>query len=311
MKLLFFIVNTKAGNGRSLKVWNKVKQELEKNNIKYRSFLTKYPTHAEELARQIGSMFEEKIDAVIAVGGDGTLHEVLNGMVYYPDVKVGYIPAGSGNDFSRGFHVPNSPLDALSLIVRNRKSKGKFFDIGKCKVKGVTKTHYFVSNMGAGFDAAVAKLTNESKMKKYLNKIHLGSLSYVGAVFRQLFTYRLTDVSITIDGQPYTYENVWFVTISNQPYYGGGMKIAPMAITTDGLLDITIVHNLSRVKLLFVFVTVFFGKHTNFKEVSQLKGAKVSIESSESMLVHADGELIGQMPLQAEILHKKIPFIVK
>lgn len=311
MKLLIFIVNQKAGNGKGIKVWNKVKQELEQKKVYYRSFFTKYPNHAGELARQIGSMFEDKVEAVIAVGGDGTINEVVNGMVYYPGIKVGYIPAGSGNDFSRGFKVPKSPLGALSFIIQHKTRKGKLFDIGKCKVSGKTKSSFFVSSLGTGFDAAVSKLTNESKMKKYLNKVHLGSLAYVGALIRLLFTYRLTNVTINVDGKEHQFESVWFVTVSNQPFYGGGMKIAPKAKTTDGLLDVTVVHNLSRIKLLFVFVTVFFGAHTKFKEISQHKGAIIRVESNEKMLVHADGELIGQGPVQVEVQHRKIPFLVK
>jgi diacylglycerol kinase (ATP) len=311
MKLLIFIVNKQAGNGKGLKVWNQLKHELEQKKIHYRSFFTKYPNHAGELARQIGSMFEDKVEAVVAVGGDGTINEVVNGMVYYPEIKVGYIPAGSGNDFSRGFKVPKSPLDALSFIIRNKSGKGKLFDIGKCKLQGKTKSSYFVSSLGTGFDAAVAKRTNESKMKKYLNKVHLGSLAYVGALIRLLFTYHLTNVTVNIDGKDLHYEDVWFVTVSNQPFYGGGMKIAPQAKTTDGFFDVTVVHHLSRIKLLLVFATVFFGAHTKFKEIAQHKGVTIRIESDEKMFVHADGEFIGQTPVQVEVQHRKIPFLVK
>lgn len=306
MKLLIFIVNRQAGNGRALKIWNKIKNELENKKINYRSFNTEYPLHAEGLARQICSLYKDKIETIVAVGGDGTIHEVVNGIVDYPNVKIGFIPAGSGNDFSRGFHVPKSSLAALSFILK--QNRGKLYDIGKYVANG-SKNKYFVNSLGAGFDAAVSKLTNESKMKKWLNKIRLGSLIYVGAVIRLLFTYRLTNITMTVDGVTYTYDKVWFATVSNQPFYGGGMKIAPKASMTDGLLDITVVHNLSRIKLLFVFGTVFFGKHTGFKEVIQHKGRTVSIESEDKMFVHADGEQVGQTPLKAEVQHRKISFL--
>ena len=297
MKLLFFIVNEKAANGRAQKVWKQVKKELEEKDINYRSFQTKYPKHAEELARQLCSLHKNTMEAIIVVGGDGTLHEVVNGLVDHPTVKIGFIPAGSGNDFSRGFQTPKSPLEALSFTMKKKQSSGKRFDIGKVMVNGQRKKEYFVNNIGTGFDAEVCKLTNESKMKKYFNKIGLGSLAYVGAVMRLLFTYKLTNIIVEMDGRICRYEKVWFVTVSNQPFYGGGMKIAPKANPTDGCLDVTIVHNLSRLKLLFMFVTVFFGKHTGFKEVVQYKGKKVSIKSDDNMLVHADGELIGHLPL--------------
>lgn len=309
MKLLFFIINEKAGNGSGRKVWNKIKDELDSKKANYRSFHTKYPMHAEQLARQLCSMYHDKIKAVIAVGGDGTIHEVVNGMVEYPTIPVGFVPAGSGNDFSRGFGVPKSPKESLSLILD--KNRGKQFDIGQYRLKGASKNRYFVNSIGTGFDAAVSKLTNESKVKNYLNKIGLGSLAYVGAVIFLLSTYELTDIVVEVDGAIFRYDNVWFVTVSNQPYYGGGMKIAPKANPADGVLDVTIVYNLSRLKLLFLFVTVFFGKHTRLKEVVQHKGRSVSIQSEDSMLLHADGEVIGHIPVEAEVLHEKISFFVK
>ncbi|MCH1625359.1 diacylglycerol/lipid kinase family protein [Ferdinandcohnia quinoae] len=311
MKKLFFIVNIKAGNGRCIKLWNKLKDELDNQNVNYRSFFTKYPKHAQEISKQIATMFDEKIDAIIAVGGDGTIHEVVNGLVEFPSIKIGYIPAGSGNDFSRGFSIPKSPQVALSFILKNKHKNGVLHDIGKFKVSGLSKPHYFVSSLGAGFDAAVAKLTNESKMKKYLNKVRLGSLAYVGAVVRTLFTYERSEITVSIDGKTSTYQNVWFITISNQKYYGGGMKIAPTASTKDGQFDVTIVHNLSRFKLLLVFGSVFFGKHTKFKEVIQEKGTNILIDSKQKMLVHADGELIGKVPLKVSAEHKKMSFLVK
>ena len=289
---------------------NRLKRSLRKKDINYRSFQTKYPKHAEELARQLCSLHKNTMEAIIVVGGDGTLHEVVNGLVDYPTVKIGFIPAGSANDFSRGFQTPKSPLEALSFTMKKKQSSGKRFDIGKVMVNGQRKKEYFVNNIGAGFDAEVCKLTNESKMKNYFNKIGLGSLAYVGSLIRLLFTYKLTNVNIEMDGKICRYEKVWFVTVSNQPFFGGGMKIAPKADPTDGCLDVTIVHNLSRLKLLFVFITVFFGKHTRFKEVVQYKGKRVSIKSDDNMLVHADGELIGQLPIEAEVQHRKICFLV-
>ena len=112
-----------------------------------------------------------------------------------------------------------------------------------------------------------------------------------------------------MDGKICRYEKVWFVTVSNQPFFGGGMKIAPKADPTDGCSDVTIVHHLSRLKLLFVFITVFFGKHTRFKEVVQYKGKKISIKSDDNMLVPQMVNSIGQLPIEAEVQHRQICFV--
>ena len=115
MKLLFFIVNEKAANGRAQKVWKQVKKELEKKEINYRSFQTKYPKHAEELARQLYSLHKNTMEAIIVVGGDGTLHEVVNGLVDYPTVKIGFIPAGSEMIFHVDFKLLNLHLKHFPL----------------------------------------------------------------------------------------------------------------------------------------------------------------------------------------------------
>lgn len=311
MKQLVFIINTKAGNGASMSVWNTLKESLEQKAIRYHAHFTKYPKHAEQLAKQICDSNDGDIEAVVAVGGDGTVHEVVNGMVNNPKIKIGYIPAGSGNDFSRGFSIPKNPMDALDLILNSKENKPTLFDIGKFEVEGKKDEHYFVSSLGAGFDAAVAMQTNQSQLKKLFNKVRLGSLAYVGVLIRLLFTYKRTNITLTIDERVYTYKNVWFVTVSNQPYYGGGMKIAPSASTTDGILDITVAHNLSRIKLLLVFGSVFFAKHTKFKEVQQHLGSKISIESDSKMFVHADGELMGNTPVKACVSDKKMMYITE
>jgi diacylglycerol kinase (ATP) len=301
MKILFFIVNIAASNGKSLKVWKKTVQELEERRVNYRSFNTKYPGHATELAKQIAKMYEDKVAGVICVGGDGTMNEVVNGLIDHPEIKIGYIPAGTGNDFSRGYSIPKSPEDALKLILKRMNKPIRKYDVGKASFEQSKKTRSFVNSLGIGFDAEVSKVANESKIKKYLNQLGLGFLSYVVALLKILFTYELTNVTITIDGNIYRYHNVWFVTISNQSYYGGGMKISPNARPNDGILNITVVHNLSRLKLLAVFVSVFFGKHVLFKEVSLHTGEMIKVESEKPLLIHADGEQIAKTPVTVSI----------
>lgn len=301
MKILFFIVNTAASNGKSLKVWKRTVNELERRKVNYRTFTTKYPGHATELARQIAKMYEDKIAGVICVGGDGTMNEIINGLVDHPEIKIGFIPAGTGNDFSRGFSLPKTPLGTLNLILKRMNKPLRKYDVGRASFDQIKKTHRFVSSLGIGFDAEVSKVANESKIKKYLNQIGLGFLAYVVALMKLLFTYQVTNVTLLIDGNIYRYKNVWFVTISNQKYYGGGMKISPNARPNDGVFNITVVHEMSRLKLLAVFGSVFFGKHVLFKEVSLHTGETIRVESEKPLLVHADGELITKSPVTVTV----------
>jgi diacylglycerol kinase (ATP) len=302
MKQIYFIINPKARNGYSLKVWKRVETKLIEGNIPYIAFFSEYQGHASKLAAQIAEKNQEQ-KVIIAVGGDGTIHEVMNGVVNYNHITLGFVPGGSGNDFSRGFQIPASPEDALKVILRLMKTDAPLIDIGKITMNDQTE-HYFINNMGAGFDALISYEVNQSKVKDWLNKLSLGRLVYVYFLLKKLFSYKTSTIDISIDGRRHILEQTWFVTVSNQPYYGGGMMIAPEAIPDDGLLDITVVHRLSKVKLLLVFISVFWGEHIHFKEVQTFKGQKVIIGSADSLFVHADGENVGFTPLAIQVQTK-------
>lgn len=309
MKQIYFIINPKARNGYSLNVWKKVESKLMDDKIPYLAFFTEYHGHAIKLASQIaGNNDEQKV--IIAVGGDGTISEVMNGIVKYNNITLGFVPGGSGNDFSRGFHIPTNPEEALKVILRLMKMEAPLMDIGKATMKDQSE-HYFINNMGAGFDALVSFEVNRSKMKAWLNKLSLGRLVYVYFLLKKLFSYKCSTIDLSIDGNRHILEQTWFVTVSNQPYYGGGMMIAPAAVPDDGVLDITVVHRLSRLKLLLVFVSVFWGKHVQFKEVKTFKGRMVTIQSSSSLYVHADGEDIGFTPLNIQVQTKTLKVLTR
>jgi len=298
MEQMDFIVNLQARNGRCRKVWKQIEQQLTERQIPFRVSFTEYSGHAVELTRLIAQNEPEEVKTIVAVGGDGTLHEVVNGAVGFSNITIGFIPGGSGNDFSRGFGIPKNPNKALEFILQG-KSKA-VVDIGK--IYRQNEDHYFINNLGVGFDASISKDANQSKLKAKLNLLSLGSLAYAFIVIKRLFTYECTNMQINIDGQESSFEQVWFATVANQIYFGGGMKIAPNASAADGLLDIIIVHNLSRWKLLFVFISVFWGGHTGFNEVYMVKGKTVSIETEKPVYVHADGEIIGKTPINIQVV---------
>lgn len=305
MEKIYFIVNPNAKNGNCREIWRKIENELKGLDIAYLAFFTEYPGHAKELSESIARKASGAPAIIAAVGGDGTLHEVVNGIAHYPNVKVGFIPGGSGNDFSRGFGIPKRSVDALRLLLEQQQGHLSFIDIGKIRHNELHET-YFMNNMGVGFDAAVAKESNESEMKRFLNRLSMGRLVYVYILIKKLLTYRSIPIELTIDGKEYKFDAAWFVTVSNQSYYGGGMKIAPNALPDDGILDVTVVHQISRWKLLLVFISVFWGKHTNFREVEQFTGKKISIKSPGEVLAHADGEMAGHTPLNIQACPKAL-----
>ncbi|MDR7000511.1 diacylglycerol kinase family lipid kinase [Neobacillus niacini] len=308
MKTIYFIINPKAGNGACKKVWSKIENQLKGEQIPYIAFFTDYPGHAKILAAQIAVRSKEQT-IIIAVGGDGTMHEVVNGVVHYNNITLGFIPGGSGNDFSRGFQLPSEPELALKVLIRLIQKEAAV-DIGKI-VRENQADCYFINNMGVGFDALISYEVNRSKIKSVLNKRSLGRLVYVYFLLIKLFTYKRSTIQLSIDGKKHIFEHTWFVTVSNQPFYGGGMKIAPDAEPNDGVLDITVVHQLSRLKLLLVFISVFWGKHVLFKEVKSFKGKNIFIQSSSPLYAHADGEHIGYVPLKIQLKSKALKIVTR
>ncbi|RDU36158.1 diacylglycerol kinase family lipid kinase [Neobacillus piezotolerans] len=291
MNTFYFIVNPKAGNGKGRAVWKRAEQKLNTLHIPYRAFFTEYPGHAIELSRTAAGLADGEQAVVVAVGGDGTAHEVLNGLGAFATSGFGFIPAGSGNDFSRGFGIPADPMDALGLLLGIQERNPSSTDCGSLNLNG--KNHLFINSAGAGFDALVSKKANESRLKGLFNRLSLGKLVYVYILLKELASYNRTPLQVTIDGNVHSFKDAWFATVSNQPYYGGGMIISPCARPDDGELDITVVHRLSKAKLLLVFMSVFWGKHTSFEEVHMFKGKEIKIQTTSPIHIHADGEYIG------------------
>ncbi|WP_042459797.1 diacylglycerol/lipid kinase family protein [Neobacillus dielmonensis] len=310
MKPIYFIINPKAKNGKCFSVWQKIEVRLKLEGISYMAFFTEYPGHAKTLAGLVAAAPDGIEKVVVAVGGDGTIHEVVNGIVNFKHIILGFIPGGSGNDFSRGFQIPKEPEDALRVLLRLIKGKPALIDHGKITMPDHTE-HSFINNMGAGFDALIAYEANHSKIKAWLNKLSLGRLVYVYFLIRELFTYKTSQIHLFIDGKEHKFESTWFVTVSNQAFYGGGMKIAPLAEPDDGLLDITVAHKLTRWKLLLVFISVFWGKHVHFKEVKTFRGKQITIQSNVALFVHGDGEHIGYTPLTIEIEQKGLQVLTR
>lgn len=309
MKQIYFIINPKARNGYCFKIWKKIEALLETEKVTYLAFFTEYSGHAKFLANQIASQNHNQ-KLIVAVGGDGTIHEVMNGIVNFKNITLGFIPGGSGNDFSRGFHIPSDPHNALLVILRLLKEEGLFIDLGKISFEDQSE-HFFINNMGAGFDAVISYEVNKSQMKAVLNKLSLGRLVYVYVLLKKLFTFKTTTIDLSIDGKKHIFEQTWFVTVSNQPYYGGGMKIAPKAVPDDGLMEVTVVHQLSKLKLLLVFISVFWGKHVYFKEVKTFTGRDISIQSDSSLFIHADGENIGSTPIKIHLQSRALQVLTR
>ncbi|MBK3496063.1 diacylglycerol kinase family lipid kinase [Viridibacillus sp. YIM B01967] len=287
MKVVF-IINEKAGNGAAKRKWKNLRKSLQ---IPYKLEYTEYPGHATEIAKRyatIATKFSDK-HLLIAIGGDGTVHEVVQGVITTGEVYIGAISAGSGNDFGRGYET----FTEASEIVRftQQHSNAKVMDIGVLQKND--ETLYYINNAGIGFDAYISKISNESKLKRYFNFFRLGKLTYVFFLLKALNRFKTFSIKVIHNGEEQVYDNVWLVVASNQPYFGGGMKISPSSNPSDHNIELTIIYNISRLKLLLLFSTVFFGKHTGIKAVQQYSGEAFEVDIHGEVIGHTDGEFAG------------------
>ncbi|TDL34248.1 diacylglycerol kinase family lipid kinase [Jeotgalibacillus sp. S-D1] len=301
MKIIL-IINPAAGNGQAMRLFADIEPVCVQENIEY--WVTKAPFEASGRIREWCLQHPDELVLFAGMGGDGTMHELINGAAGFENAHITCLPAGSGNDFARhfgSFPCTKETMYLLKQSVKNVELHDRIYFEGP-------KTGSFVNNMGVGFDAAVAHSSNRSALKKWLNRFKAGRLVYVFYLLRHLFTYRPGDFQIEIDGKTNSWQKVWFITLANQPFYGGGMKIAPNADSQDGILDIIVVHHLSKLKFLALFISVFWGGHLRFKEVDVIRGKKVEVWSGNHVLIHADGEEAGLMSenagIQVEVCQK-------
>lgn len=296
-----FIVNPVAKGGKLKKEWSRLKALIDDSFLEYKVHFTSYKGHGTEIVKQLTNT-QEPI-SIIAVGGDGTMNEVVNGIVNHHFINFGYVPYGSGMDFARGHNIPLDPKKALEIIKRGHTKSIKY-----SKVIGDKQiVRSFASNCGIGFDAEVSSEANIEKtyMKRLFNKMNLGTLTYVYFVLKKLLTFNRIQFDIILNQEAYHYENSWFVTFCNHPYVGGGMKMNPLANPEEKKLDATIAFGLNRGQVLKIFPTIFKGTHINHHGVELLHGKDYQVKASRPVEAHVDGEVIGKFINFAISLHEE------
>ncbi len=300
--MLTFIVNPNSRSGLGYRLWNTTESILKEKNVPYQAFFTKYQNHAAKIVKELTS--DLKHHTIIALGGDGTVNEIVNGITDLTKVTLGYIPTGSSNDFARSLHLPTDTAAALENILR--PSRYLSIDIGILTYDN--KKRRFAVSSGIGFDAGVCHEAMVSPVKQILNKLYLGKLTYVGIALRQILTLTPGKLTVTLDdSRKFTFDKAYFATAMNLPYEGGGFKFCPGADYQDGLLNIIVISNLSKLKILALLPTAYKGWHTRFRGVYTYTCKKIQITSSAALPLHTDGEPVfrniqGTMSLEPDRL---------
>jgi len=241
---------------------------------------TVYPTHATELAKQAG---EQGYDRVIAMGGDGTAHEVVNGLMQIPEKKrpiLGVVPVGSGNDFAHSIGIPMKPDHALAHALQ---SEPFAVDIGLMTDEHGHK-EYFDNTLGIGFDAVVTIRSHQLPVVR-------GFLMYLTAVIQTIIlNHEPAHMQIETDGQKWE-QSTLMLTICNGPREGGGFLVAPDAKNDDGILHYAMIKETNRAMMFRLVPEVMNGTHGRFKQVTLGSCTRMSVSADRPMYIHADGEI--------------------
>jgi diacylglycerol kinase (ATP) len=290
---LLIIFNPNAAYGRSAKKLAEIKARFKRLGITAEFIATKQPGHGTELVAKADL---SGFDGLVAAGGDGTVFEVLNGLYKHPKNKripLGLLPIGTGNAFSRELDLNTEGWTGAMELLR----QGHTRQVDTCWVKSSDKSFYYLNTIHMGFSVD-AGLTAQ-KLKWF------GQTAYTLATLWQVLKLKSYPLVLEINDEVITSNNV-FITISNSRYTGTNFLIAPTAEIDDGLMDVTILENLSRGRLLRLFPTIYDGRHVDYDEVSTYKAATIKIISPDSMLLGPDGEFCGSSPAEISCLHRDL-----
>lgn len=290
-----FIINPTAGKGRAVQMIGAIKSRFKDFGQSFEISITEAPRHAAKIAKEAVS--SENQTRIYSVGGDGTFNEIVNAVADYPNIELGIIPCGLGNDTARYLYPVINPMKLIRVLPASPSTS---IDLGKINDK------YFVNIASIGFDAQV--VLNIEYFKK--SPLVTGPMSYWLAVFYTLFKMKKYHLRISIDGQTTVEKDFLLSIFANGTYYGGGMKAAPAAKMDDGVFDFYLIESVPRSQFIKHFGFFQSGKHNDLEELEYYKGTKALIESSSPFPVNYDGEICLEKRVTIEILPKRLKVII-
>lgn len=294
----FFVVNPKSANGATGKRWGELAAFIARTLSDFGVEFTRGPMDAANIARRA---LQSGYDCVVAVGGDGTINEVLNGFFVddqpiNPTAALGVLPRGTGGDFRRTF---DWDTDFEAAVRRLKTPETRPFDVGRLEYTahdGAARVRYFANICSFGVSGLVDEKVNTT------TKALGGRVSFMLASFKALAGYRDQTVRLSFDGGPTETVPVTTLAIANGRYFGGGMKVAPNADVSDGEFDVTVWSGYGLSDFVFRSAGVYSGAHIGWKGTRALKCRTVSCESDERVLIDCDGEQPGMLPCKVTIL---------
>ena len=304
----YCIVNPYAGSGKTMPVWALAEKQLTALSVPYKTTLTNYKYHATLLAREAAQRGYRKL---LAVGGDGSVHEVLNGIFSFcesqgvapEEFTLAVIPIGSGNDWIKSLGIPHDTRAVVDLIASGSFGRQDVVRVETAPLEAAETSAPVVSCManigGVGFDSRVCERVNALKERG-----KRGKLIYLGALLKTLFTTRAFSTRVVADGECVFDGEAYSVAFGNGRYSGGGMRQVPLSEIDDGLLDYMIVPKAPLLKLLTQLPRLYNG--TANQSALLISGRCRELEMTGENIVEMDGEIVGRLPLRLSMTGRQI-----
>ncbi|MBQ7583488.1 MAG: diacylglycerol kinase family lipid kinase [Lachnospiraceae bacterium] len=298
------IVNPATGSGRGKKTFERIRPYLESAGVEYK---VHFSDHARSIEKIVHDITSERSAEIIIIGGDGSMNEAVNGIVDLKKTRLGFIPAGSGNDLAKALGIPvikkrtdTDRLEKLVSVIIEGKTR-RLMDIGVCEVSG--RMRLFNISSGTGFDAETSFQANRSRLKGVLNKVGSGKLIYILTALRLIIRNRQFACRIkTSDGRTRIYRKCFFAAVMNTRYEGGGFMFCPDADASDGLLDVCVAGGITPLKFILMFPKALSGKHVKYREIDVFRSESIEMTLSSPRLIHTDGEAEGK--------HRRVRFYI-
>ncbi|HPU95915.1 MAG TPA: diacylglycerol kinase family lipid kinase [Bacillota bacterium] len=300
------VLNMKAGRGKSGKVLPELAKHMQELGLSFDLQVTQKQGHAVELARQARL---DGVDLVIAAGGDGTYHEVMNGLTEggklpCPATAMGVVTTGSGCDFPRSINMPRDDWKAAAQVIRQGKLKQ--VDIVKATYIGP----YGAMESKAFINASNAGLTSETILSAESFKILGGKAGYLLAGIKTLLAYKNREIRLVVDGEEAFRGKATMVTVGNGTYCGGGIMFTPSADPFDGMIDAVVIGDLNIWEVLKEIPRIYSGGHLANPKVKAYRGKTMRLESKLPLYAEMDGEMPGTLPVEYEVLPGALKLLV-
>jgi diacylglycerol kinase (ATP) len=296
-----FIVNPTAGGGRAARLVPWLRERIASAEGALGQATVTVTTRAGDAEALAARAAADGVERVVAAGGDGTVQEVVNGLLAAgdaPSSSLGVLPVGTGNDLARSLDLPRRAEDAWAVAVGGETRR-----IDIARARNGTRARWFASAGGIGFDAQVAAaMATRSGWQR-------GAAGYLLTTLSELRRFNNRRIRLTLDDESAEH-SVLFVAIANGAYYGGGMRIAPDAAADDGSLDVCIVGDITRMTAIRQLPNLYRGTHVNHPAVALARARRVIVEGSAETLAHLDGEPFGGLPLDIEVVGSRLTVAV-